>query len=301
MYKFYVPTYYMFYTRLKKWSDRAQWFLTDIVPVFVVCWFLAGATLTLPQLTALYVLAMLATYVIYEMGYVGNDVFTIRKENKPPARLTWDEVDFFQQHYIGIIAARILWFVAACAGIYALAAWWGLTLYLMPFLLAMVLLRLIFLAHNSVRGRPTILTFFGLATFKYSSVFLLFVPPAAAIAPFVLGTLLFPLVRTLGNSTREKYKLPFMPGFVGDFYHFRVKYYALWSVLSLIVYGLFQSSFALLALGLFAYYLALRLSTIVALRKAWYKRKTGLKRYDEQHMLVGQERHISPTVKDNVL
>lgn len=282
MYKFYLPTYYMFHTRLKKWSDRGQWFLTDIVPVFVICWFIAGAALTLPQLTAIYLLAMLATYVIYEMGYVGNDVFTIRKENKPPARLSWDEVRFFEKHYISIIVSRILWFVAVCVGIYALAAWWGLTLYLVPFLIAMVILRLIFLAHNSVRGRPTILTFFGLATFKYSSVFLLFVPLSAAISPFVLGTLLFPLVRTLGNSTREKYKLPFMPNFVGDFYIFRMKYYGVFVVLSLIFYVLLQSSFALLALVLFSYYFVLRLSTVVALKKAWYKRKTGLKRYDEQ-------------------
>jgi hypothetical protein len=277
MYRLFIPFMYMFHSRLKNTSETVQWFLTDIVPAFFICWYIASPHMGSLSVLAIFVLGILATYSVYEMGYIGNDVFTTSKEAMSPDRLSVEETAFCRSHYVGLIGVRIVVFSLAVGLIYLLAQSLGVTISLVSFLVAMVLLRLIFLAHNTLRGRMTVFTFFGLAVFKYSSVLLLFQPFPANLLPFLIGVTLFPLPRTLGVSNRPKYELPFMKTFVGDFYVFRVRYYILFFVLSLVAYGVWRHELLLLMVLLHGFYLLLRTGALLALKKNLYRRKGPLK------------------------
>jgi hypothetical protein len=68
-----------------------------------------------------------------------------------------------------------------------------------------------------------------------------------------------------------------MKTFVGDFYVFRVRYYILFFVLSLVAYGVWRHELLLLMVLLHGFYLLLRTGALLALKKNLYRRKGPLK------------------------
>lgn len=184
-----IPFSYGWATRAKTTLDRLSFFIIWIIPV----WFVCGAPFSLR-----FVVGVIAEYSLYEIGYLFNDYFTVKKEPDPNLRLPWEKREKIGKHLIPIIAARIA--VVILSLIYLKAQF---------FTAALAFIGVAFALHNSIRSNWNILTYFLLCFGKYLALPALFVPGMLGEACLVL-VLSFVLPRTIEHASKPKYRVSFL-------------------------------------------------------------------------------------------
>lgn len=187
-----IPFSYGWATRAKTALDKLSFFIIWILPV----WFVCGMPLSLR-----FAVGVIAEYSLYEVGYIFNDFFTVKREKKPNHRLPEEKRRQIEKFLIQMIAIRIT--VVALALLYLKSQ---------TFTAALAFVGVCFALHNTVRCRWNILTYLLLCLGKYLALPALFVPEPLGSACLALF-LPFVLPRTIEHAAKKRYYVPFLKRF----------------------------------------------------------------------------------------
>jgi len=281
MFKFIIPGYYLFYSRLKSKIEKVSWFIIYIIPIYILGLFYTSSDYFI--FTMIFILAILIFNSIYEIGYIENDTKTILNEKSPTLRLKEKDYNLFKEKYFIIILFKILVSSSLLFLVYILSDRFLFNIYLEQFLLLLFIVRILFYMHNQIRSRVNIVTFFTLAIMKYSAPLFLILPLDSLFPVWIISFFLFPLLRTLEHSTKKKYYLIQWSNFVGNHDSFRVKYYSIMLIITLIINYFYSDNTLYVVLLLFMYFLIFRISSYFLVKNKLYKRynTVSLKKEDK--------------------
>jgi|LSQX01.2.fsa_nt_gb hypothetical protein len=244
----YVPYLYFLHTRLKGKAQRVSWFIVYFLPIGMFYYFYNQ--LSLLALLVMYYLVNL----VYENGYIQNDVLTTRKELNPTLRLTVDESRSIYKNvkYVfwvrGIIAAVLLFFLFFLVESDIFYIFFGL----------LIFLQLLYLLYNSVRSRLNFYLILPLSYIRFYAPFLALWFYTEEYMVLILSIFLYPFSKLLEFTRQPRYKFIYLAILVGNVDRFRVFYYLCFVLVSLVFYTSgFYEVFPLLTVSLF--YLAYRL------------------------------------------
>jgi hypothetical protein len=265
MFRFVIPGYYLFHSRLNKTSEKFSWIIITPIPIFFIVWFLSDIIFF--SLVTTFIISFFIMISIYEIGYIENDTITIEKESAPTLRLKEQDLVNIQNNHGKIVGTKVFIALILIFLLYQLAKIWLIDFALLQFLFSLILLRIIFYLHNSMRNRWNILTFFCLSSLKYSIIPLLFVPTQTFLAISVFLLFVFPVVRTIEFSTKRRFRLYWLTNKIDDFEMFRVEYYAILVGVTFLLFLLTKADTLLLFLCVYFYFLFYRAGTLVLVKK----------------------------------
>lgn len=269
MLKVLIPMYYTFYSRFKTTFDKISWMIIYFIPVLVLIF--TNYTLQFYWLISTFLIAVMSVYSVYEIGYIENDVITIKKEKNPTIRIRETEIRYIDNNYKKIISLKLLIIIALLSCLMILNTHFGLNLNIYPFILSLVLMRVLFYLHNFIRNNFNILTFFLLSVLKYFTVVLLYFSSEKSVHLLFFILLMFNIPRTLEHSTKIKYNVVFLQNAIGNHDVFRVKYYftVLVSLLLLRLFIVYNSFY----IFIICWFLAYRFFVLLALKFKFFERK----------------------------
>lgn len=271
MISFFIPGYYLLYSRLKRKSEVIS--LLIIYPIFLLIALLLFTKIETLQLVLCFTLAWAAWLAAYEIGYLENDAITIKKESNPTLRIKANEIRWIQDHFIKIQIIRLL---IAATLLLLLYYYFNHLLVINDFFIfvgCIIAARFFFYLHNTIRSRWNIATYILISTTKYLSLPLLFThhiewSPELFIALF----LSFPVVRTIEQSAYSKYDIQWAKNLVGNVDFFRLKFYTLSLIISLLYYFVWDYNNAIVFVYTFGYFFIFRLSNVLLVSSGIYNR-----------------------------
>ena len=181
-----IPFGYFAKTRLHGWQSLFFHSYTEWLSSVVILHLIGGYELVESGL--LFLQAYLCFISFYELGYFVNDYYYTQREPKPRARLSAFRITH------GFVAAFFLIRVTAFVGL-------GIRLFAdnSMFWYFYLLLATVFSLHNGLRKTEIkVVTFVGLAFFRFFAPFLFFVGKASAVTLVPAVLLGYVLMRTLG-------------------------------------------------------------------------------------------------------
>ena len=244
---YYFPLSYMFVTRYKKTLDKLSWLVQRIFPVFVILVF--QLNIGIDHIFIYFVLYMFADLIftsLYEIGYIYNDVFTIKKETNPTIRLSQDQLNSIESQFAKIAVIKIMTAVLLCVLLMVMAHYFSITIFINNFLFILLLMLIAFVGHNYFRSRVNIVTFSILVCCKFLYALFLFIPIDEMLFPLIVVIFMFPLLRIVEHSSKPKYKIPLLSKIRGKHDIFRVLYFVFLLVVSLFAHNMLSLHIALL-------------------------------------------------------
>ncbi len=169
--------------------------LIYFVPLILALWAFSPE-ISIEQLLELAVAATVI-YVFYELGYLENDVVTVRMEQDPTLRLSPEQGEYVMAHVPAILISRVL---LGAGGLWLLKETPGFVW----FLVALCFLILVFATYNRVRGKLNALLHPILVTIRYCGPLIVLVPE---IDLLIYGFLLFPLINSLERAAEPRYEI----------------------------------------------------------------------------------------------
>lgn len=186
---FFIPGLYRFHTRESGKIKLVPFFLTDFIPV-ILCFF-AGKSIINLQLFFSFLLSYFAMFNFYELGYITNDVITIRCEKNPTLRLNQSELEYANKMILLIIAFRLIIFaIFECLLISISQNEYEI------FLISNIILLAVYSLHNYFRNSIKYFTDFILNISKYVIPLIPFFP-FVSYASFIFLIIAFPVMRTI--------------------------------------------------------------------------------------------------------
>lgn len=196
-------------------------------------------------------LAFLLTMSIYEIGYLDNDFRTVIAEVNPTIRCN-EERNLISNNLKAILASRIIYSTAIIVFFFRKLD----NSEFIKLSLLLVLLSLGFYLHNSIRSRWNIFTYITIVSCRYVIPLLASINIGLGLTIFVI--IIFPMIRTIEHSCKNKYNLPLIRKIVTEPDAFRVKSYGLIFIVSLLIFvGVGEYRFLILS----AYFLLYRIAT----------------------------------------
>jgi hypothetical protein len=266
-----LPTYYLFYSRYQTRSAQLSWLAGEVLPLlFVSAFFFDGSFV---DLVPAYLLTRMAFVSLYEIGYIENDTVTIKHEPGAQSRLLAEDHRFFDTHYSLVIALKAAVMLASFVLLVALDRVRDLELNLPAFAVCLALTWSVFALHNRVRSRANIGTVLMLLWLKYGASFLLFARPADYPAAIGIALTLFPIAGTIEYASKPHFNLAWAIRINQDIDAFRVKYYLVLVVLTLIAAVVQPGQRVWPFLVMIAAYLLLyRIACLYMVRRRGYRR-----------------------------
>jgi len=264
-----IPCYYLFHSRLKSNWEKISWFIIYLIPIYIIgLFYISSNYLTY---SIIFAMATLIFNSIYEIGYIENDIRTIKNEKESTIRLNKEEYNHYEENYFFIMINKIL---IACVLLFLvkyISNLFSLDIYILQFVAVLIIIRSFFFLHNKIRSKANILTFFSLSLTKYSAALFLVLPFYDLLVAWVMSIILFPLVRTMEHATKQKYGLKRWINFVGDHDLFRIKYYGFMSITAFVVYLVTPNNIIIIELSLLIYFLLYRTGSFYLVKKKFYQ------------------------------
>ncbi|MGL4759956.1 MAG: hypothetical protein ACRCWG_00635 [Sarcina sp.] len=269
MTKYTIPFFYTFYTRIKGNAKRVAYLFTFIIPIFIygitvgihqkidlsgIIWTIIGSVITL-----------IGTMSVYEIGYIRNDVFTIKKEKNPTLRLKKTELLYVEKNIKTVVIIKYLIAVASVIILFLIG--YKIALYV----IGLLLIEIFYFIHNKIRGKLSILSFFILSTLRYV------VPLTILNINIGITLLVFILVISIPRATEKASEKKFNIRFLSfitygiNLNYIRAIYYLALTVIIFAQYITFRIPIMYVVLSL--YYLFYR-GGIAAKMLVDYKKKT---------------------------
>ncbi|MGL5576879.1 MAG: hypothetical protein ACRDCW_15175 [Sarcina sp.] len=200
MTKYVIPFLYTLYTRTKGMGKKVAYLFTFIFPVALYALTVAYQNKSSFFMTIVaIIISLLGTMSIYEIGYIRNDVFTIKKEKNPTLRLKREELDYVESKIIPILVIK--YGIAIISVILAFV----LGLNFVNYVIGLILIEVFYFIHNSVRGKWSIASFFVLSTLRYiTPVMILHTNVLTIIGVFIL---VISIPRTLEKAAEKKFNI----------------------------------------------------------------------------------------------
>lgn len=194
----YIPLSYFFKTRAKTFLHRGSFFILIVFPLFA---FFYEECVDLYELAVfpIFVVAFIAMFSVYEIGYLYNDFETTRFEEMPSYWMPMEEHNRFERAFEKMIAARVVY---ATICILILKQFWNIDISM--FLLALVMLNFFYAMHNSLRSRWNILTDALLQIFKYCSILLLHGNNLVTWKYCTMMIFAVPVIRTIEFTRKDR-------------------------------------------------------------------------------------------------
>lgn len=224
---FLIPMLYSFKTRYKGNVGISAWGVKYFLPVFFISYGLQGFSFVR------FALGLLFLYSLYEIGYIQNDCETIKREDKPTMRISSYELSFYEKNKVLIYMIRSFEFIVWLSLLYVSGTPIFMLLYglmTLPF----------FFLYNWIRNGFCLVVHLMLMLFRYS------VPVFFSVNYFSIKVLLFmlavyPLTLFVERSVKGKfgYRNAFFSKYLmreyADRYNFRVNYYAVLFVITVVL------------------------------------------------------------------
>lgn len=219
---FYMPLAYFLSTRVPALSSRISWLFIYPLPILLSAWMFRIDPIGPDEILAV-VVAMLAVYALYELGYMDNDTRTVAMEDAPTERLSDIEKQFMASRFWIIRMLRLL-FIAVCVlAIVGLVE--GNRTGKLDYIAGLLVIALVFPLYNTFRGKVCLPLHFVLVVCRFSTPGLVLVD-WGHLYYLVSMTLLFPLVNLIERSGEPRYGLAGMYPFYERRDVFRIVYYA---------------------------------------------------------------------------
>ena len=224
---FYIPFGYYYAVRLGTIPKLLSWLLIYVMPTaFYAAIGYSGA----PALFACnYLLILIATFSLYECGYIVNDTISIRHEEQPAIRLYDYNFVYFERKKYYIFGARILISLAALFALYALTEDMIMVIRTGT---ALITMSILFAIYNRWRSRYNVWLYPFLVCSRYVPLMLLSPHPWEV---WLLLFLSFPLLNALERFSMPRYRWPLMKKLIPTEESktlFRVAYYCLLSLIA---------------------------------------------------------------------
>jgi len=221
--KYYLPLYYTYISRLKRFPMLISWIMIAVIPL----WFFALNSSEAPPLSVsvTFIIALLTFYYAYEIGYLENDIKTTTKEKTPTFRLTDAETNLLRTNINSIVRNRYLILLSLLISLYYLADEMLPNAHVFPYITGVTVTILVFAVHNNLRNKINIVTFFALSSLKYTVPVIPFMNSGAFLESTVLLILAFPLIRTIEHISRKRYGIIRNEYILKNRHLFRVIYY----------------------------------------------------------------------------
>lgn len=208
----------MYCIRLRSVTKLLSWLLLYILPTAFYA--AIGYNGTPASYVLLYMLVLLATFTLYELGYIFNDTFAIRRESKPSKRLNKNELNYFFSHKWHIIATRV--------GI-AFLCLFMLSFYIsiLPISIALITMCGLFGIYNRWRNKYNVFLYVWLVFSRYLPFMLLC---EHSWRDYLLLFLSYPLLIGIERFSMPTYRWPLMRKLIPDETskaRFRMWYYAI--------------------------------------------------------------------------
>lgn len=199
--KFFIPGYYSMMTRIIKKTTKISYVYNFFIPVLVLS-YLVGMKLEKMSFLSL-IIAFYMLNIVYEIGYIYNDVYTVNFEKEPTIRLNNKDFQELRKLYPIMLATRIQIIIVLLFLLNNIFFIKEMNLYMYIFSLGM--LNLVYSFHNYYRGPQNILTMLCLMILKYLTVPLLFVEKNTIFLFIFLLTI--PILRTVLYTSHERAKI----------------------------------------------------------------------------------------------
>ena len=194
---YYCPFAYFVKSRLKTRVRFLSWLFIYPLPILLGCW-LFNSGMSFDDLISVS-MAVIATYSLYELGYLQNDSVTIENERSPTLRLTGPEISLVKRLRVSILIVRLgislffLWMIyhLGQSGFSA-------------FLLTLVIIAVVFPVYNRTRGKINMPLHFILVCCRFCGPALLVYPAPMFLFYLVLA---FPILNLIERSAEPRYDI----------------------------------------------------------------------------------------------
>lgn len=211
----FLPYAYGFNTRAKTIIHRISFLLYIIAPCLMNIIFMRSFDVDY----GLFVLAFSGMYIVYEIGYIYNDVYTTKRENNPTRWIKTDELErYVEEKYPLLISSRIIYLTSICV---SMSLVWNCNIRV--YIICLALLYLFFSLHNYFRGFVNVFTDGLLNLFKYLTPLIAFAATYSDVRFFVYLLFEVPVARMIGYVIGKNYAFHGLAGINVDVR--RVLYY----------------------------------------------------------------------------
>ncbi|WP_297521425.1 hypothetical protein [uncultured Clostridium sp.] len=200
MTKYIIPFFYTLYTRTKGMGKKVAYLFTFIFPVLLYAVTVAYNNKSNFLLTIVtIIISLIGTMSIYEIGYIRNDVFTIKKEKNPTLRLRREELEYVEKKIIPILIIKY------GIAILSIVLTFVLGMNFINYIIGLILIEVFYFIHNSVRGKLSIGSFFVLSTLRYITP--LMVLHTNVVSTIIVFILIISIPRTLEKAAEKKFNI----------------------------------------------------------------------------------------------
>jgi hypothetical protein len=246
---FYIPFIYSYQTRFLTPLKFLSWFFIYLFPLLLI------TALTVIKFDAYSVIAFLLvvlnTYNLYEVGYIYNDTATIKKELNPTLRLSELQLNYFLAKKREVYASRILLSVLIIG---LLSIYFSGTVEIQKIIAISLVLSLVFFLYNSVRSRVNLPLHFILVVCRFALVPYVFYPAINVVDLLTLTIFLFPIPNLIERAGEKRFSLTFFQNrFFLNRAVFRDLYYFIGMVVVIAMTGDIRDVSSILFIYFFAY------------------------------------------------
>lgn len=243
MFKYYIPLMYTYITRYKSVSRFLSFLFFTCLPSFYIVVINNDISF---QLIVSYIVTFIVMYSAYECGYLFNDIITIKFEKNPTFRIDKKYIDIIPKHLENMLTIRLLVIVVGCYWINQF------TFNINAFVITLLLLMIVYSAHNYYRNITNIVTMFLLVLLKN----FLLVIPFIAVGKFIEVALVIIItiaaIRTYEFAAKSRFNLNIK---IKNIDFFRIQYYTALSIVfaALAIYTDLDWSYFILAVLFLTY------------------------------------------------
>ncbi len=250
---FYIPFGYLYCVRLRSVAKLLSWLLLYILPTAFYA--AVGYSCSWALFVLQYTLVLLATFTLYEAGYIINDTIATRHEKEPSLRLNDNEAAYFYAHQWTILCTRIAISILCLAAL-------SFTTPILSVSLSLTAMCILFALYNHWRNKYNVFLYMWLVFSRYIP-FMLLCSHSTII--YILLFVSYPLLIGLERFSMPSYRWPLFRTIIPDEQskaRFRVIYYII-LLLALVPYFCFANLpiIYLTLIAILAIYRILRLIT----------------------------------------
>lgn len=224
---FYIPFAYYYAVRLGTIPKLLSWALIYLMPT--AFYSAVGYNGSWGLFALNYFLILLATFSLYEYGYIYNDTMAIRREKEPAIRLYEENFAHFARWHQWIVFVRLFISIAALGVLFMLN---NSNPHVQRVFAAVAVTGLFFAIYNQWRSRTNVWFYPLLVCSRYAPFMVLY---DGSWTAYILLLVSFPLLNALERFSMPKYRWPLMRSLIPEESaktRFRVYYYALTLVLA---------------------------------------------------------------------
>ncbi len=273
----FLPGLYFVETRLKGLTQKISWIIIYLIPIFTF-YFWNISKVTVSSSIAL-VLAIILVNLIYENGYIQNDVWTTRRESKPTQRLSELDSDFIFKHAVLIFSVRLLWFVVLTAALSMIVK----LSYFIHFIYGIILLQGIFSTYNLFRSKVNLYLILPLSYLRFYLPLLILVSINDNLYFLLSLFLLYPVPKFLEFCKQPRYGMHLVSKIVGNIDRFRVFYYLFLIVISSVIFYFSNIPHSDFLLFISTFYFLYRLSGYLLIKRSARFNRAVLKGAKEEY------------------